>query len=272
MYRPHMRRLRGYAVAAHAAPTVAVTLVMTTLAWSIGWRGLPLVLVGAAVLVGQLSVGWSNDAFDAERDRGAGRTEKPTVAGALAPRRLWIAGWTALVLASILSWLAAGWLGGTFHVFAIAMAWLYNVALSRTVWSWVPYALAFGAMPAFLYIGLDGAAPPWWTVVVFAIVAVSAHLANALPDLESDRAAGLGGLVVRLGRRRSTALCWVLLAAGSALLVAVTWASSPGVSLLLVAGFVGAVVVGSVRSAWVFHALLAVVVVDVAGLVLSPAL
>jgi hypothetical protein len=44
------------------------------------------------------------------------------------------------------------------------------------------------------------------------------------------------------------------------------------VSLLLVAGFVGAVVVGSVRSSWVFHALLAVVVLDVAGLVLSPAL
>jgi 4-hydroxybenzoate polyprenyltransferase len=267
-----MHRLRAYAVAAHAAPTVAVTLVMTVLAWSIGWRGGSLLLVAAAVLVGQLSVGWSNDAFDADRDRRAGRSEKPTVAGDLPAGSLWVVAWTALAASAALSWLAAGWIGGSFHVFAVAMAWLYNVALSRTVWSWLPYALAFGAMPAFLFVGLDGSPPPWWTVVVFAIVAVSAHLANALPDLESDRAAGLGGLVVRLGPSRATALCWGLLAVGTAVLVAVTWPDSPGVGLLLVAGFVGAVAVGTLRRRWVFHALLAVVVLDVLGLVLSPAL
>jgi 4-hydroxybenzoate polyprenyltransferase len=272
LYVPRMGTLRGYVTAAHAAPTAVVTLVMTVFAWSIGWRGAPLALVAAAVLVGQLSVGWSNDAFDAALDREAGRREKPTVAGAVAPRGLWVAAWIALLVSCLLSWVAAGPIGGSFHVFFLAMAWLYNVALSRTAWSWLPYALAFGAMPAFLYVGLDGSAPPWWTVAVFAIVATSAHLANALPDLESDRETGLGGLAVRLGRRRSTLLCWGLLALGTGILVAVTWASSPWTSVVLVGGFAAALVLGSVRPAQMFPALLAVVVLDVVALIASPAL
>ncbi len=267
-----MGTLRGYVVAAHAAPTAVVTLIMTVFAWSIGWRGAPLVLVLLAVLVGQLSVGWSNDAFDADLDRAAGRQEKPTVSGAVVASRLWRAAWIALAVSALLSWIAAGPIGGSFHVLFLAMAWLYNVALSRTVWSWLPYAVAFGAMPAFLYVGLDGSAPPWWTVAVFAIVATSAHLANALPDLESDRETGLGGLAVRLGRRRSTVLCWLLLALGTGILVAVTWPISPWTSVVLVAGFVSALVLGSLRPPAVFAALLGVVVLDVVALIASPAL
>ena len=38
------------------------------------------------------------------------------------------------------------------------MAWLYNLRLSRTVWSWLPYAVAFGCAPLFLSLGLDGQA------------------------------------------------------------------------------------------------------------------
>ncbi len=267
-----MGTLRGYVIAAHAAPTVVVTLIMTVFAWSIGWRGGPLVLVLTSVLVGQLSVGWSNDAFDAALDREAGRQGKPTVSGTVGRSALWVAAWIALVVSCLLSWVAAGPIGGSFHVFFLAMAWLYNVALSRTAWSWLPYALAFGAMPAFLYVGLDGSAPPWWTVAVFAIVATSAHLANALPDLESDRETGLGGLAVRLGRRRSTLLCWLLLAVGTAILVAVTWTSSPWTSAVLVAGFAAALVLGSIRPRAMFLALLGVVVLDVVALIASPAL
>ena len=272
LYVPRMGTLRGYVVAAHAAPTAVVTLIMTVFAWSIGWRGVPLVLVLFAVLVGQLSVGWSNDAFDADLDRAAGRQEKPTVSGAVVASRLWLAAWIALAVSALLSWIAAGPIGGSFHVLFLAMAWLYNVALSRTVWSWLPYAVAFGAMPAFLYVGLDGSAPPWWTVAVFAIVATSAHLANALPDLESDRETGLGGLAVRLGRRRSTVLCWLLLALGTGILVAVTWPISPWTSVVLVAGFATALVLGSLRPPAVFAALLGVVVLDVVALIASPAL
>ena len=75
-----MRRLRGFALACHTAPTVGVTLIMTAFAWSLGWRGGDLALVALTVLVGQLSVGWCNDAHDSDLDARAGRAGKPTVA------------------------------------------------------------------------------------------------------------------------------------------------------------------------------------------------
>ncbi len=268
-----MRRLRGFVRAAHALPTIAVSAVITAFAWSLGWTGWPLVTVFIAILIGQLSVGWSNDAFDASLDARVGRTSKPTVAQDVSARALWIAAVAALTVASVLSWAVAGWLGGSFHVFAILMAWLYNVRLSRTAWSWLPYALAFGAMPAFLTFGLDGEPPTAWSVAVFAIVGVSAHLANALPDVDSDRAAGVGGLVVRLGARRSVLLCWLLLALGTGILAVVTSAVSLWLALLVVGAFAVAVVLGSRsgRRAGMFYALVAMVVVDVAVLVLVTA-
>ena len=269
-------RLRGLVIASHALPTIAVTTVMTLVAWNIGWRGAPLALVCLAILVGQLSIGWSNDAFDASADARAERQAKPTVAGVVSSRTLWLAAAAALIASSALSWLAAGFIGGSIHIFAVAMGWLYNVALSRTVWSWLPYALAFGAFPLFLYVGLDGEPGPWWTVAVFATVAVSAHLANALPDLESDRSAGVDGLVIRLGERRSTVLCWLLLGAATGVLVAVaaTNSAGPWTALVLVVGFVAAVLFGSLsrRPSAMFLALLCVALLDVAALTVSPVL
>lgn len=264
-----MRRLHGFIKAAHALPTIAVSLVITAFGWSLGWTGWPLIAVFVTILIGQLSVGWSNDAFDATLDARVGRTTKPTVAQHVSARSLWIAAVIALFIAILLSWAVAGWLGGSFHIFAILMAWLYNIRLSRTAWSWLPYAFAFGAMPAFLSFGLNDEAPTAWAVAVFAIIGVSAHLANALPDADSDAAAGVGGLVVRLGTRRSVLLCWLLLALGSGILVAVSFAASTWLALLVAVAFISAAILGSRshRRSAMFYSLIAMVVVDVAVLV-----
>ena len=55
--------------ACHPLPTVAVTAIATGFAWILGWHGPSLAGVAVCVLVGQLSVGWSNDAHDAEIGR-----------------------------------------------------------------------------------------------------------------------------------------------------------------------------------------------------------
>jgi 4-hydroxybenzoate polyprenyltransferase len=273
-YGQGMRLLQGFVRAAHPLPTIAVSLVITAFAWSLGWTGWPLVTVFAAILIGQLSVGWSNDAFDASLDARVGRTSKPTVALNVSARALWIAAACALLIAILLSWAVAGWLGGSFHVFAILMAWLYNIRLSRTVWSWLPYALAFGVMPAFLSFGFSDEPPTVWAVAVFAIIGVSAHLANALPDADSDAGAGVGGLVVRLGIRRSVLLCWLLLALGSGVLVVVSFSASIWLALIIAGAFVSAVILGSRwnHRAGMFHVLIAMVGVDVAALVFVTAI
>lgn len=269
-----MRVALGFIKASHPMPTIAVSLILSAFGWSLGWTGLPLLAVFLTILIGQLSVGWSNDAFDVSLDARIGRPTKPTVTQDVSVRALWIAAFTALIIAIAASWAVAGWLGGSFHVFAILMAWLYNIRLSRTVWSWLPYAFAFGAMPAFLSFGLNDEPPTIWSVAVFAIIGVSAHLANALPDAESDAAAGVGGVVVVLGNRRSIILCWLLLALGSGILVAVSFAINTWLALFVFIAFVLAVIFGS-RSrqrAAMFNALLAMVAVDVAALVIVTAI
>lgn len=264
-----MRSPAAFVRACHPGPTAAVTVVITAFGWSVGWRAPGIALLLVTVLIGQLSVGWSNDAFDARLDALSGRASKPTVGAQVSARHLWIAAISALAVSVALSWLVAGPVGGSCHVFALAMAWLYNLCLSRTAWSWLPYALAFGAVPGFVSYGLDGQPPSWWATACFAIIGVSAHLANALPDLELDEAAGRGGSAVRLGRRRSVLACWALLAAGTALLAAVAASSNWWIAGGLAFGFLATVAFGtrSTMRSGMFVGIMLAVVVDVIAVV-----
>ena len=70
-------RLRQLSGACHPAPVVAVTAFATTLAIVAGNHWSTCLLVAVAVFCGQLSIGWSNDRIDVERDRRAGRSDKP---------------------------------------------------------------------------------------------------------------------------------------------------------------------------------------------------
>ena len=65
----------------HPEPTAAVTLMITALAVTVGHPAGRVVLIGLAVLTGQLSIGWLNDLLDAERDRVVGRPDKPVATG-----------------------------------------------------------------------------------------------------------------------------------------------------------------------------------------------
>jgi 4-hydroxybenzoate polyprenyltransferase len=175
--------------------------------------------VGAAVLAGQLSIGWSNDAVDAGRDAAAGRTGKPVVGGMVSARGLRAAAVFALVLCVPLS-LAAGLAAGTVHLLGVAAAWAYNLGLKATPLSWLPYAVGFGALPAFVVLGLPGTPwPAWWAVVAAALLGCGAHLANVLPDIDGDLATGVRGWPQRLGAARVRALVPLPLVAASVLLV-----------------------------------------------------
>src|SRR4051812_43108477 len=71
--------------AAHLGPSLAVTCGVALLA--VG-QALPpgrVAVVTAAVLAGQLTIGWGNDLLDADRDGGVGRADKPLASGELAP-------------------------------------------------------------------------------------------------------------------------------------------------------------------------------------------
>lgn len=263
--------LRGLLLASHPAPTVAVTTVVVLLAAATdrpaGWVG----GIGLAVLLGQLSVGWSNDALDATRDAQVGRTAKPVVAGLVPARVLLRLAAAAAVAALGVSALVSSLAGVACHALLLGAAWAYNAGLKSTPFSLLAYAVGFGALPGFVTYGLDpGQRPTWWLVTAGALLGVAAGLANAAPDVEDDTRTGVRGAVVRLGARRARLLCALTVVGATAVLVL-----GGGVSAAAGRPLVALVTVGALTGlTWrggrhLFTVVLAVVVVDVVLLVVT---
>ncbi|CAM5580479.1 membrane protein [Streptomyces avidinii] len=205
--------------ACHPLPAAAVTLFAAALTAAAGHGPAGTAVTVGAVAAGQLSVGWCNDRADLRRDLAAGRRDKPLVAGtASAVAVTWAAG-LALLICVPLS-LACGLLAGSVHLLGVAAAWAYNLRLKRTAASWLPYALAFGLLPAFVTLGLPGTSwPPPWLTAAAALLGAGAHFANVLPDIEDDLATGVVGLPQRLGARASAAAAGLLVLGSTATLV-----------------------------------------------------
>lgn len=213
------RRFTALALATHLGPTLAVTTVATLLGIVAGVTPGRLVLLCAAVLAGQASIGWSNDWLDADRDRAVARADKPVVQGAVQPSTLRVAALAAAATAVVLS-LLLGLVPGALLLVLVASGWAYNAGLKRTVASGLPYLTGFGALPAGVVAAASGTPlAPWWLVGAGAALGGAAHLANVAPDLEDDLATGVRGLPHRLGARVSAVLGAVLLGGASVLLV-----------------------------------------------------
>ncbi len=260
--------------ACHPEPTVAVTGGATVLAIATGRDASGVLAVAAAVLAGQLSVGWSNDWIDAARDRAVGRSDKPVVQGALSPRALAVAAVGAGIATVPLS-LLSGPVAGLVHVAAVASAWLYNRPLKSTPVSVLPYLLSFGLLPSFVVLGLPGTpAPPWWLVTAGALLGGGAHFANVVGDLADDARSGIHGLPHRLGRTGSLIAAYLLLVAATAVLAfgpagTPGWYGWLGLAIALSALATGAGYSRRPRSRAAFRVVLVVALVDVVLLLLS---
>ncbi len=225
--------------ASHPEPGLAVTCLAVALAVFSGMPGGRVVVLAVAVLSGQLLVGWTNDLIDARVDRRAGRDEKPLASGVLTIP--WVA--TAVGVATgicVVFSLLCGPAAAVVHlVFGVGAAITYNLGLKSTVVSWVPYMVAFGALPVAVGLTLRPTElPPVWVVVVAGLLGIGAHLLNVYPDLQADAATGVRGLPQRLGRRAIPLAATVILTVAT--IVAVVgagahiwhWAALVGVVVL----------------------------------------
>nr|WP_269813530.1 UbiA family prenyltransferase [Ornithinimicrobium sediminis] len=261
----------GLVRACHPGPTVAVTLLTALLAVAAGTGWTTGLLVTAAVCAGQLTIGWSNDLLDTERDRASGRADKPLASGAVARGSVRAALAAATAATVVLSGLT-GWRSAAVHlVLVVGSGWAYNLGVKGTLWSWVPYAVAFGSLPAVVWLaaGPGWSLPPAWMTLVGALLGVGAHLLNVLPDLADDERTGVRGLPHRLGERRVRLLAPLLLLTGALLVVLAPGGEVP------VWGWVAVVVSAALAGvAWVtrgstpFVAAMLLAVVNVVGLVL----
>lgn len=256
--------------ASHPGPTFAVTVLTALLSVALGHGFATGLLVTAAVLTGQLTIGWSNDLIDAARDRAVARDDKPLARGELSEALVRNAIGVAAVACVVLSF-ACGWRAALVHLLlGVASGWAYNLGLKRTAWSALPYAVAFGVLPAVVSLALPARIwPPVWMMVTGAVLGVGAHLLNALPDLADDDATGVRGLPQQLGAGRVRVLAPLVLLGGSVVATLgpvgpvppAAWVGLVGCSALAVVAVLG-------RGRGPFLAAIGIALVDVAVLVL----
>lgn len=210
-----MGKVRGLLKAAHFGPT----LLVTTISWFFAayYRGIGTAfLIAFGVFTGQLVVGWSNDLYDYEDDLKHNRQNKPLVAGAITSS--YLSKWLRFMVpfsfaANLLGPL--GVRGGLVYMFGISMGVAYNFYFKYNLFSWLPYALAFAALPSCVVIS-KGLNPPMWMWFGGALLGTAAHFINVIKDLDQDRLSGIGGLPQRIGKANSIGAAAVLIALGAA--------------------------------------------------------
>jgi 4-hydroxybenzoate polyprenyltransferase len=244
-----LRSTGALLLSAHPGPSIAVTVIGTVLGAAVGCSAAVCALLASALLTGQLSIGWSNDAIDQQRDVAAARGDKPVARGAVRRATVWTAAWLALAACVPLS-LALGLAAGLVHLLAVAGGWSYNLGLKRHWASFVPFAVSFGLLPAVATLAAPHPHwPPWWAVTAGALLGVSAHLANTLPDLADDRAAGVMGLGQRIGAPAARLAAGLALA-GAALVLAVAPPGPVGAVGLALLGLTALLLVGAFVLRW----------------------
>lgn len=202
----------------HPAPAFAVVALSAALAAILVTQaGLPIdqrwAFTVLAVAGSQVFTGATNDIADRFRDAEA-RPEKPLPSGELSlSAATWIAS-VGLAVQLAASWQVGG-LALALGAVASGSALAYNLYLSRTPLSPVPYLVSFGLLPAWIAAGLgvplERVLP---AIPLVAPFAVAAHLANTGRDFEADAVGGSRSLAQVLGRQASR---WI--AAGLALAV-----------------------------------------------------
>jgi 4-hydroxybenzoate polyprenyltransferase len=158
----------------------------------------------------------TNDVFDRELDAATKRS-KPLVSGAVSlPAAIAL----ALVLIAGAAALSAtlGTAGFTLAVLGMACGLAYDVRLKRTLLSALPFMIAIPVLPFWIWATLDEwDGVLWWLAPLGALIGLSLHLANTLPDVADDAAHGVRGLAHALGARNARITCWAAFGAALAL-------------------------------------------------------
>ncbi|MCL4486923.1 MAG: UbiA family prenyltransferase [Chloroflexi bacterium] len=243
-----LRRAQGYWLMIHPFPVMMVVTVATVLALATAHDAAryPRIAVAiAALFCSQAVVGISNDYHDRGLDAQA-QQWKPLASGVVTPNEA-----RALIAAAFVLMLGfAATLGP--YVLALALAGtlaglFYNFVLRGTPLSWLPYVLGFAVLPVYVWTTVERFDARQLALVPIGIpLLIGVHLAQTLPDLETDRALGGRGAAVTLGLDRGIAVVWTSVIGAQALgLLSALWlGSAPAIAFPAVGLSFGLAVVG----------------------------
>jgi protoheme IX farnesyltransferase len=208
-----MRSVLGWVQATHPFPLLAVVGLTALVGVASAGGELDverLARIVATMFFAQLVVGWTNDYVDRDADARF-QPSKPIPSGEVSAPLLPFAS-SAAGLAALGVAVTLGWLPAVCVALGMGSGLAYNFVLKPTPWSWAPFVVAFCVLPPFVWSGLevwDGAFVALYPIAL--PLTVAAHLANALPDLETDRESGRSTVVVGLGRRGTLCALRVIL-------------------------------------------------------------
>jgi 4-hydroxybenzoate polyprenyltransferase len=211
------KHLIGLMRASHFGPTMLVTAISYFFAQLYWWEG-PSMVIAIAFFCGQLVVGWSNDLIDYQDDARHNRLNKPLVAGLITPKYLqrWLQ--VMIPIATLINLFGPlGLIGGGLSLFAVGWAVAYNFYFKFNIFSPLPYAVAFAALPSCMALSKDQL-PPLWMWLGGALFGVAAHFLNVIKDMKEDNQSGIKGLPQRVGTKASVVIAVVLIASAITLL------------------------------------------------------
>jgi 4-hydroxybenzoate polyprenyltransferase len=184
----------------------------------------------------QASIGSLNDLVDADLDAGR-KAGKPIPHGHATRQEATAIAVTGLALGVTLTW-PSGLAATAVALAGAGCGYLYDLRLSRTAWSWLPFALGLALVPLYAWLGATGDVPASLLplVPIGILAGAGLALANGLADLERDSAAGIETAAGKLGRARAWAV-------HAGLLVAAV-----GLALLTLPGSIGDSRLGGVPS------------------------
>ena len=231
----------------HPAPAIAVVTLSAVLGTILSLQsglepGAQLALTTLAVAGSQILTGALNDWADRGRDRIA-QPSKPIPSGDVTPGLALVVAGAGAVLQLAAS-LPLGPLPLLLGAAASGSAVAYNLWLSRTPLSVVPYLVSFGILPLWIAAGagvdLERVAVAPFLVGPFA---AAAHLANTLRDFDADARLGSRNLAQVLGRSAAFGLAWGLSIVVGLLVGAALLAGGPVAPATVGLGLVGLVAV-----------------------------
>ena len=205
--------LLGFLLVTHPLPSamyVIATALLSPVAAAAARRpldGAVLARVLIAVAAAQVAVGSFNDYCDRALDAASGRN-KPIVRGQITPAEavgLGLAASLVLLVASA----SLGPLPLLLGILIEGLGLAYDFRFKGTPVSAVLFAVYFPLFPLLAW-AVFGRWQPFlpWLLPFGAALGIAMNVANTLPDLEADRAAGVRGLPHLLGFQRGLVVAW----------------------------------------------------------------
>ena len=211
-------RARALWVLLHPGPSLATTLayvVFTLLAA----RGHPTFTPWLVTTVGMIAMQFAISAFNDYCDREAdahSQKFKPVALGILAPR-VALATSAILTVIMVLCYVPFGLEPLLLACAFLGLGFTYDLGLKSTPAGALVMGLGFSLLPPLAWSLFARLTPAlFWTLPIGLVIGATLHIADALPDLAADTAAGARTLAQTLGGAALPAQ-WLLLAVGGLL-------------------------------------------------------